>query len=77
MDDASVTQEQVNNAVVALNNAVDAYNESEIAPVAEADLVAHWSFDEGTGTVANDNSANGFDGEFKTGHIDWGAGFPE
>ena len=77
IDDASVTQEQVDNAGVALNNAVDAYNESEIAPVAEADLVAHWSFDEGTGTVASDNSANGFDGEFKTGHIDWGAGFPE
>lgn len=72
----TVTQEEVNNAVVALQNAMNTYRESKIAPVAEADLVGHWSFNEGTGTVANDNSANGFDGTFKTGPTAWGAGFP-
>jgi hypothetical protein len=32
---------------------------------ASADLVAHWSFDEGSGTVAHDASGNGHDGSFE------------
>ncbi len=72
----TVTQAQVNNAIVALTTAIDTYRDAEIAPVGEADLVGHWSFDEGTGTIASDASANGFDGTFKTGPADWGAGYP-
>ncbi|HYG01488.1 MAG TPA: LamG-like jellyroll fold domain-containing protein [Chryseosolibacter sp.] len=76
VDDETSTQTDVANAVVALTQAVETYNAAEIAPVAVEALVAHWSFDEGTGTVAGDNSENGFDGTLKTGHIDWGGGFP-
>lgn len=74
---SSVTQDQVNNAVSSLEQAVNAYNTAVIAPIAEADLIGHWAFDEGSGTVASDNSANGFDGAFKTGPELWGAGTPE
>lgn len=73
----TVTQVEVNNAVVALHVAMDTYRESEIAPVAEGDLIGHWAFDEGTGETAHDNSANAFNGAFKTGPATWGAGFPE
>lgn len=73
----TVTQDQVNNAIVSLGQAVDAYEEAVIAPVAESDLIGYWTFNEGTGTVAADLSANGFDGEFKTGPEAWGAGMPE
>jgi hypothetical protein len=76
VDDASSTQTEVNNAVVALTAAIETYSAAEIAPVAAEALVAHWSFDEGTGTVAHDATANGFDGTLQTGHADWGAGFP-
>jgi len=34
------------------------------------DLVAHWKFDEGIGTVAADSSANNYDGMF-TGDVQW------
>lgn len=73
----TVTQDQVNNAVVSLNQAVTAYNEAVIAPIAEEDLIGYWTFNEGTGTTAADNSANGFDGEFMAGPDAWGAGTPE
>lgn len=72
----TVTQAQVNNAVVSLEQAMDDYEEAVIAPIAEEDLIGHWTFNEGEGTVAGDNSANGFDGTFTTGHADWGAGEP-
>jgi Concanavalin A-like lectin/glucanases superfamily len=36
-------------------------------------LVAHWRFDEGAGTVANDSSVNGFDGSIE-GTATWVAG---
>lgn len=74
---ATVTQEQVDNAVVSVGQAVDAYEEAVIAPIAEEDLIGYWTFNEGTGTVAADLSANGFDGDFKTGPELWGAGVPE
>ena len=40
---------------------------------ASADLVAHWRFDEGSGTVAIDSSGNGNDGTLK-GDPQWVAG---
>jgi hypothetical protein len=76
VDNTAVTQVQVDNAVVALHQALEAYRAAEVAPVAVEALVGHWSFDEGTGTVAHDNSDNGFDGTFKTGAEAWGSGFP-
>ena len=36
-----------------------------MASGASADLVAHWPFDEGSGTVAHDASSNGHDGSFE------------
>jgi hypothetical protein len=73
----TVTQTQVNNAIVSLQQAVTTYEGAVITPIAEADLIGHWSFNEGSGTTAGDNSANGFDGTFKTGPAAWGAGTPE
>jgi hypothetical protein len=72
----SVTQTQVDNAVTSLETVVEEYLDKEITPIAEADLIAHWTFNEGTGTTANDNSANAFDGTLKAGPAGWGAGFP-
>jgi hypothetical protein len=72
----TVTQTQVDNAVVSLHQALVTYRNSVIAPVAAESLIGHWSFDEGTGTVAHDNSTHGFNGSFKTGPTAWGAGFP-
>jgi hypothetical protein len=43
------------------------------APMASADLVGWWTFDEGTGTVAHDSSGNAIDGTFQ-GNPQWAAG---
>jgi hypothetical protein len=73
----TVTQAQVNAAIVSLTSAMETYEGAIVAPIAEADLIGHWTFNDGTGTTLTDMSANGFDGTFKTGHADWGAGVPE
>jgi len=72
----STDQTAVDNAVVSLNKAIDDYKAKVIAPIAEADLIAHWTFNEGTGTTAADQSSHAFNGTFKTGPSAWGAGFP-
>jgi hypothetical protein len=74
--DADATQAQVNSVVANLQTAIDVYMSKEVAPIAAADLVARYQFDEGTGTIAMDDSPNNFDGAFKTGHAFWGAGNP-
>jgi hypothetical protein len=71
-----VKQSAVDAAVNSLNAAMETYNAAKIAPVAEADLIGHWTFNEGTGTTAGDISANNLDGTFKTGPTAWGAGVP-
>lgn len=73
---ASVTQVQIDNAAVNLAEAITVYESKVIAPIAAANLMAHWKFDEGTGTAAGDASANNLDGTFKTGSALWGAGVP-
>lgn len=73
---ANSTQQQVNSANENLQTAIDVYKSKEVAPIASADLVARWQFDEGTGTTVQDDSPNDFDGTFKTGHTFWGAGNP-
>ncbi|NVM23421.1 MAG: LamG domain-containing protein, partial [Desulfobacterales bacterium] len=45
-----------------------------IAGIASADLVAHWKFDEGSGSVAHDTSGNNHDGTFE-GNPQWVAGY--
>lgn len=77
VDNEKSTQAQVNSAAVNLQTAMDTYNGQQIAPIDEANLVGRWRFDEGTGTVANDDTDNEFHGTFKTGHDTWGAGVPE
>ncbi len=47
-----------------------------MAGTAEADLVGHWAFDEGSGTVATD-SVNGLDGILWEGPAGWGGTLPE
>ncbi len=75
--DKNATQTEVNNANVNLQAAITTYEGKVITPIAPANLMAHWKFDEGTGTTANDASSNSLDGTFKTGHEFWGAGNPE
>ena len=44
-----------------------------LAQAADPDLVAHWKFDDGSGTTATDSSVNGNDGTF-VGEPEWVAG---
>lgn len=74
--DKNATQTEVNNANVNLQAAITTYEGKVITPIAPANLMAHWKFDEGTGTTANDASDNNHDGTFETGHELWGAGTP-
>lgn len=69
-------QAKVNSALANLTTAFEAFQAKVVAPIDVANLMGRWRFDEGTGTTAADDSENGFDGTFKTGHADWGAGFP-
>ena len=70
------TQIEVDNSVIALDAAITVYEAAEISPIAPDALIGHWAFDDGTGTTVTDYSDNGFDGTFKTGHADFGAGDP-
>jgi hypothetical protein len=44
-----------------------------VTATATADLVAHWTFDDGSGDTVSDMSGNGADGTF-TGNPDWAVG---
>lgn len=84
VDNEASTQAQVDAAKVSLDAAITAYQNAVITPIAVEALVAHWSFDEGTGTTAGDASENEFDGSFVAGPM-WpvaggdpiGGGMPE
>ncbi len=43
-------------------NVTSAVNDLMIGDVPQTDLLAHWAFDEGSGTTALDSSGNGYDG---------------
>jgi hypothetical protein len=75
-DNTASTQTQVDNAKVSLDMAVTTYQGLIITPIAVENLVGHWSFNEGTGNTAGDESSNNFDGTLKTGPTAWGAGVP-
>jgi hypothetical protein len=74
--DPKAEQAKVNSVLANLLSELEAFEAKVVEPIDVANLVGRWRFDEGTGTTANDESDNGFDGTFKTGHADWGAGFP-
>lgn len=76
-NNATATQQQVDNAIIALDAAIVEFEAKLVIPIAPEDLVGHWTFDEGTGTAVNDFSGNNFHGTLKTGHSFFGAGFPE
>lgn len=71
-DTECVTQAQLDNAVVALDEALAQFEENKITDVAPGALVAHWLFN----GDATDNSGNGHDGTLSAGHENWGAGMP-
>lgn len=77
VDDKTAEQGEVNSALANLNTALETFQAKVVEPVDVANLVARWRFDEGTGTTATDATENNFDGTFKNGHANWGAGFPE
>jgi hypothetical protein len=70
------TQTVVNSTVASLAAAMATYRTGKVIPVAADALVAHWGFDEGTGTAAKDASANAFNGTLKAGPSQWGAKSP-
>lgn len=76
-NDPNVTQTQVDNAAVNLNEAIETYEGRIVVPIAPESLVAHWTFDAGQGNQVEDFSGNSFTGNFATGHANWGAGTPE
>ena len=76
-DDANATQVQVDNAIIALDQAITEFEAQKVIPIAPEDLVGHWTFDEGQGTIANDFSGRNFHGTLKTGHVYFGAGTPQ
>jgi hypothetical protein len=67
VDSGGTLQEEVDAAKASLDLAVTTYQGLVITPIAKEALIAHWSFDEGTGTTANDDSDNHFNGTFKKG----------
>lgn len=67
-----VTQSALNAAVVALDAAVETFNDQLVTDVAPGALVAHWLFN-GDGM---DASGNGHDGTAHAGHPNWGGGMP-
>lgn len=77
VDDKTKEQAAVNGALANLMTALETFQGKVVEPVDVANLVARWRFDEGTGTTANDETDNNFNGTFKTGPATWGAGFPE
>ena len=71
-DKDCVSQQELNNAVVALNNALDVFESKKIIDLT-GNLVAHWLFN-GSGA---DASGNGHNGTASAGHPNWGGGMPE
>lgn len=73
-DNPNSTQSQVNSAVTNLQRAIDAFNDTQVVPVAEDNLIARWRFDDGSGTILSDESGNDHDGTLTVGHEAAGGG---
>ncbi|MEJ0030515.1 MAG: hypothetical protein WDO15_09155 [Bacteroidota bacterium] len=69
VDNAATTQVQADAAKVSVDTAVTTFQGLVIKPIAAENLIAHWTFDEGTGTTAHDASDNHFDGTLKVGPV--------
>ncbi|MBE9469490.1 MAG: hypothetical protein IMY72_14385 [Bacteroidetes bacterium] len=63
-DNDASTQTEVDNSIVALNNAITLFKTKVIAAIAPEDLVGQWTFDEGKGTTVADYSGNELTGTF-------------
>ncbi|GHN02647.1 hypothetical protein WSM22_41360 [Cytophagales bacterium WSM2-2] len=72
----TANQATVNSTIASLAAAIATYRAGKVVPVAVTALVAHWGFDEGTGTTANDASTNAMNGTLKAGPTKWGARSP-
>jgi hypothetical protein len=68
LNDATSTQTDINNAVANLSAAITLFKSKAIVPIAQANLVAQWTFSEGTGTTVTDASSNHLVGTFMEGH---------
>lgn len=77
LENEEATQEQIDNTVIALENAIQAYLSLEITPIAPEALVGHWTFDEGEGDLASDYSTNGHNGTLLSAPEGWNGGLPE
>ncbi len=64
LDNPNSTQTAIDNTVIAINAALTAFEDSAIVPIDPANLVGHWTFDEGDGTTVSDFSGNNFTGTF-------------
>mgnify|MGYP006290879687 CR=1 FL=1 len=71
-DKDCVTQTELDNAVVALDEAMATFEDQKVTDVAPGALVAHWKFN----GDATDASGNGHDGTVSAGHPEWGGGMP-
>lgn len=75
-DNLDATQIEVDNTVIALAAATDAYNANIVEAIAPDALMGHWTFDEGSGTTLADFSGNSFNGTFMDGSDGHGGGLP-
>jgi hypothetical protein len=66
--DATSTQLNINSAIANLSAAVALFKTKAIVPIAQANLVAQWTFGEGTGTTVTDASSHHLVGTFMAGH---------
>ena len=66
--DPTSTQVIINNAIANLSAAITLFKTKAIVPIAQANLVAQWTFSEGTGTTVTDASSNHLVGTFTEGH---------
>jgi hypothetical protein len=67
-DDPASTQIQINSAIANLHAGVVLFKSKAIVPIAQANLIAQWTFSEGTGTTVTDLSSNHLVGTFMAGH---------
>lgn len=74
LSSSKATQAQVNSAVANLQRAMDEFNDTQVVPVAEGNLIARWKFNDGTGTILADETANDHDGTLTVGHEAAGGG---
>lgn len=67
-NDASSTQTDINNAVANLAAALSLFRSKAIVPIAQENLIAQWTFSEGSGTTVADASSNHLTGTLVAGH---------